>query len=118
MNCVIAPTTDLNECDDGEIKNKDVVIALVDGFRLLSTSPLYSEILVDPVHRRLKHLHEQPVRSWLYRLLPNLSFRGVYTTESYLQARTNHIDWHLYYRHPVLFLIHQFLKVPSNSLFL
>ena len=62
MNCVITPTTDLNECDDGEIKNKDVVIALVDGFRLLSTSPLYSEILVDPVHRRLKHLHEQPVR--------------------------------------------------------
>ena len=92
MNCVNTPTTDLNECDDGEIKNKDIVIALVDGFRLLSTSPLYSEISSDPVHRRLKHLHEQTVRSWLCSLLPNLLFRGLYTAESYLQARANHID--------------------------
>ena len=50
MNCATTPTTDLNGCDDGEIENNDIVIALVDGFRLLSASPLYSEVSSDPVH--------------------------------------------------------------------
>lgn len=62
MNCIITPTSDLNADEDNriEIKNKETAIALVDGFRLVSISPLYSEISPDPVHRRLRHLHEQP----------------------------------------------------------